>query len=49
MKPKPQKNQGKFNKKSTPSNAKAGQKQKPNFKQKYKQKNPASVCLRLFK
>ncbi|XP_064553165.1 thyroid transcription factor 1-associated protein 26 [Drosophila montana] len=34
MKPKPQKNTGKFNKKPT----KADQKQKPNFKQKYKQK-----------
>ncbi|KAM8706793.1 hypothetical protein ACLKA7_010969 [Drosophila subpalustris] len=42
MKPKPQKSQSKFNKKPAESHAKAGQKQNPNFKQKYKQRKPAS-------
>lgn len=40
MKPKPQKNQGKFNKK----HARADQKKKPNFKQKDKIKLQKSVC-----
>ncbi|KAH8359806.1 hypothetical protein KR093_008918 [Drosophila rubida] len=45
MKPKPQKNQGKSNKKPTANHGKAGHNKKPDYKQKFKSKKPATVSI----